>query len=47
VDIAIKGNILFADSYIDLVAIDISDIKKPVEVDAFPISFPKLCLKAT
>lgn len=27
VDIAIKGNILYADSYIDLVAIDISDIR--------------------
>lgn len=33
VDIAIKENILYADSYIDLVAIDISDINNPEEVD--------------
>ncbi len=32
VDIAIKDKILYADSYIDLVAIDISDIKNPKEV---------------
>jgi hypothetical protein len=29
VDIAIKGNILYADSYVDLLAIDISDINNP------------------
>jgi len=44
VDIAIKGNILYADSYMDLVAIDISDlnkivIKKRVE-NVFPRSLP-------
>ncbi|KJF44919.1 LVIVD repeat-containing protein [Draconibacterium sediminis] len=33
VDIAIKEDILYADSYIDLVAIDISDINNPAEVD--------------
>lgn len=33
VDIAIKENILYADSYVDLVAIDISDINNPTEVD--------------
>ncbi|MGM0619449.1 MAG: LVIVD repeat-containing protein [Bacteroidota bacterium] len=44
VDIAIKENILYADSYIDLVAIDISDINNPVEVhrveDVFPYTTP-------
>jgi len=44
VDISIKGNILYADSYIDLVAIDISDlnnimVKKRIE-DVFPHSLP-------
>lgn len=33
VDIAIKGFILYADQINDLVAIDISDIKNPVELD--------------
>ena len=33
VDIAIRNNFLFADSYIDLVVIDISDIQNPVEID--------------
>lgn len=32
-DIAVKNNILYADSYIDLVAIDISDINNIAEVD--------------
>lgn len=45
VDIAIKNNILYADSYIDLVAIDISDIGNPEEVhrikDVFPYMTPK------
>ena len=44
VDIAIKNNILYADSYIDLVAIDISDISNPKEVnrvkDVFPYMTP-------
>lgn len=44
VDIAIKGNILYADSYMDLVAIDISNlnnivIKKRIE-NVFPRSLP-------
>ncbi len=46
VDIAIKNNILYADSYIDLVAIDISDITNPYEVtrvvDVFPYTTPPL-----
>lgn len=33
VDIAIKNDILYADSYIDLVAIDISDVNNPQEVN--------------
>lgn len=44
VDIAIKNNTLYADSYVDLVAIDISDISNPVEVsrqeDVFPYTLP-------
>jgi hypothetical protein len=44
VDIAIKNNILYADSYIDLVAIDISNINAPTEVsrveDIFPYTTP-------
>ena len=45
VDIAIKNSILFADSYVDLVAIDISDIENPKEVhrikDVFPYMTPE------
>ncbi len=44
VDIAIKNNTLYADSYVDLVAIDISDINSPHEVtrkeDVFPYTLP-------
>lgn len=44
VDIAVKNNILYADSYVDLVAIDISDISTPKEVnrvkDVFPYMTP-------
>ena len=44
VDIAIKNNTLYADSYVDLVAIDISDIENPEEVnrveDVFPYTLP-------
>ncbi len=43
-DIAIKNDILYADSFVDLVAIDISDVNNPVEVnrveDVFPYSTP-------
>lgn len=42
VDIAIRGNILFADSYIDLVSIDISDINNPVEVSRLENAFPEV-----
>lgn len=41
-DMAIKGNILYADSYIDLVAIDISDPANPVEVDRIEDAFPNV-----
>ncbi|MBN2523799.1 MAG: hypothetical protein JXB24_11040 [Bacteroidales bacterium] len=45
VDLAIKGDILFADSYVDLVAIDISDLDDIKEVgrveDAFPYMLPE------
>jgi hypothetical protein len=44
VDIAVKNNILYADSYIDLVAIDIADVNNPAEVnrvkDIFPYTTP-------
>jgi len=44
VDIAIKNNTLYADSYVDLVAVDISDISNPQEVsrveDVFPYTTP-------
>lgn len=44
VDIAIKNNILYADSYVDVVAIDISDINNPEEVnrvkDVLPYTLP-------
>jgi hypothetical protein len=42
VDMAIRGNILFADSYIDLVAIDISDVNNPVEVARLENVFPEI-----
>lgn len=42
VDMAIRGNILFADSYIDLVAIDISDVLNPVEVSRLENTFPEI-----
>ncbi len=44
VDIAVKNNLLYADSYVDLVIIDISDINNPEEVDreedVFPYTIP-------
>jgi hypothetical protein len=42
VDMAIKGNILYADSYIDLVAIDISDISNPQEAGRLMNVFPEV-----
>ncbi|MDZ7634804.1 MAG: hypothetical protein U5L72_10460, partial [Bacteroidales bacterium] len=33
VDMAISGNVLFADSYIDLLAIDITDVEIPIKID--------------
>ncbi|MBE0678633.1 MAG: hypothetical protein IH592_07705, partial [Bacteroidales bacterium] len=42
VDMAIRGNILFADSYIDLLAIDITDIDNPVEIDRIENVFPEI-----
>lgn len=45
VDIAIRSNYLYADSYIDLVVIDISDVNNPKEVDReediFEYTLPK------
>lgn len=44
VDISVKGNYLFADSYVDLVVLDISDITHAKEVgrmkDVFPYTIP-------
>lgn len=42
VDLAIRGNTLFADSYIDLVAIDITDVNNPVEVSRLENVFPEI-----
>lgn len=42
VDIAIRGNILYADSYIDLVMIDISDVLNPVEIARVNNAFPEI-----
>jgi hypothetical protein len=41
-DIAIRGNILYADSFIDLVAIDISDPMNPLEIDRVENAFPNV-----
>jgi len=41
-DIAIRGNILFADSYIDLVALDITDPNNPQEIDRLQNVFPNV-----
>ena len=45
VDIAIKENVLYADSYVDLVAIDVSDLNNMQEVgrveDIFPYMIPE------
>jgi len=44
IDIAIKDNVLYADSYVDLVSIDVSDFSKIAEVgrikDVFPYTLP-------
>ena len=46
VDLAIKGNYLFADTYVDLIVLDISNINQPVEVarmkDVFPYTIPEI-----
>ena len=42
VDMAIKGNLLYADSYIDLVVIYIADPKNPEEVDRYANAFPNI-----
>ncbi len=41
IDISVKGNILYADSYIDLVALDISDPLNVVEVSRVENVFPQ------
>lgn len=42
IDMAIKGNILYVDSFIDLVAIDITDPQNPVEVNRLENAFPNV-----
>lgn len=42
VDLAVAGNILYADSYIDLLAIDISDMNNIHEVSRIDSAFPYL-----
>jgi len=45
VDLAVKGNYLYADNYVDLVVLDISNISQPKEVsrikDIFPYTIPE------
>ena len=45
VDLAVKGNFLYADNYVDLVVLDISNINQPIEVsrikDIFPYTIPE------
>lgn len=45
-DISIKGNLLYANSFVDLVVIDISNIENAIEVgrleDAFPYDYPMI-----
>jgi hypothetical protein len=40
VDMAVRGNILYADSYVDLVALDISDPRNAREVNRLEYTFP-------
>jgi hypothetical protein len=42
VDMAIRGEVLFADSYIDLLSIDISDIHNPKEISRIENAFPQV-----
>jgi len=42
VDMAIDGNVLFADSYVDLLSIDITDVENPVEIDRLKNVFPDI-----
>ncbi|MBK7710157.1 MAG: hypothetical protein IPJ37_03735 [Bacteroidales bacterium] len=39
---AIRGNILFADNYVDLLSIDISDVNNPVEISRLKNVFPEI-----
>ncbi|MBK7213805.1 MAG: hypothetical protein IPH88_11030 [Bacteroidales bacterium] len=45
VDMAIKGNFLYADSYVDLVVINIRDVNNPIEIariqNIFPYTIPE------
>lgn len=41
-DMAIRGNVLFADSFIDLVAIDISNPQSPAVLDRIENAFPNV-----
>lgn len=45
VDLAVKDNYLYADTYVDLIVLDISNINSPVEVsrikDIFPYTIPE------
>lgn len=45
VDLAVRGNFLYADNYVDLIVLDISNINAPLEVarvkDIFPYTIPE------
>ena len=42
VDMAIKGDLLYVDSYIDLVVINVADLLNPEEIDRYPNAFPNI-----
>lgn len=46
VDLAVKGNYLYADNYVDLIVLDISNLSAPAEVarikDIFPYTIPEI-----
>ena len=46
VDLAVKGNYLYADNYVDMIVLDISNLNAPTEVarikDIFPYTIPEI-----
>jgi hypothetical protein len=42
IDMAVKDNILYADNAVDLVAVDVTDVKNPVVVKRIVNAFPEI-----